>query len=109
MHQTIIDLLRTADQDALALGGIGRPPNISELIAQAEATVAASTRGHRPERPGRHRAAQRTRNGERLFIGRMRRDDGTSQSDVREEELNFYLSDLNAKRSWWRTAARPGA
>ena len=42
MHQTIIDLLRTADQDALALGGIGRPAlTFRELIAQAEATVAA--------------------------------------------------------------------
>ena len=83
MHQTIIDLLRTADQDALALGGIGRPAlTFRELIAQAEATVAAQLAGHRPERPGRHRAAQRTRNGERLFIGRMRRDDGASQSDV---------------------------
>ena len=42
MHQTIIDLLKTADQDALALGGIGRPAStFRELIAQAEATVAA--------------------------------------------------------------------
>ena len=99
MHQTIIDLLKTADQDALALGGIGRPAlTFRELIAQTEATVAAlNSRGI-----GRNdRVAIVLPNGPEMASAFLSVGCGATTAPLnptyREEELNFYLSDLNAK------------
>ena len=99
MHQTIIDLLKTADQDALALGGIGRPNlTFGGLIAQAEATVAAlNSRGI-----GRNdRVAIVLPNGPEMASAFLSVGCGATTAPLnpayREEELNFYLSDLDAK------------
>ena len=99
MPQTIIDFLKTADPGAIALGGIDRPAlSFGGLIAQAEATVSAlNERGI-----GRNdRVAIVLPNGPEMASAFISVGCGATTAPLnpayREKELDFYLSDLNAK------------
>jgi len=99
MASTLIELLRAANPNTSALGGANRPDlTFAGLTAQAEATVKAlNARGI-----GRNdRVAIVLPNGPEMASAFVSIGAGATTAPLnpayREEEFDFYLSDLNAK------------
>ena len=99
MPKTIIDLLKAADPNMSALSGTNRPDlTFGGLLSQAETTVAAlNERGI-----GRNdRIAIVLPNGPEMASAFVSGGAGATTAPLnpayREEEFDFYLSDLNAK------------
>ena len=99
MTKTIINLIKSAGLDDIALGGVDRPSlTYRALLAQAETTVnKLNAMGI-----GRNdRVAIVLPNGPEMASAFLSVGCGATTAPLnpayREDELNFYLSDLNAK------------